>query len=123
MSIWKKVDLTQPPFFFSEERDGHGSDYLSGEYAAVYNKQIQKELAGKNLEYLWGEEILEEPDYLEEFECDGWEKIFSISADHCSHFGYVTMAEGSPHHRIRFHHKIRWAIHFEMLMPIWIREV
>ena len=120
MSLWKKVDLAQPPFFFSEEKDSlndKNSDYLSEEYAAVYNKQVQRELAGFNLEYLWGEEVVEEPDYLDSFECDNWKTVFSISADHCSHFGFVTMAKGPPHHGVSL------AIHFECLMPIWIREV
>ena len=111
---WKKVDLTKAPFFFEKE---NGSDYLTDEYAAVYHKAVQKELANKNLEYLWAEEEGDEPSYLENFECDDWKKVFSISADHCSHFGHVLMAKGPAHHGVS------WAIHFEMLLPIWIREV
>jgi len=115
MADWKKVDLTEPPFFFSGESDDR--DYLTGEYAAVFNKAVQKELGGKNLEYLWAEEGNEEPDYLENFECGGWEPVFIVNAQNCSHFGYVTLAHGPPLKGVG------WVINFEMLSPIWIREV
>ena len=121
---WKKVDLTKPPFFFSGELY-YLEDYLTEEYAAVYNKEIRSELEGKNLEYLWAEEDEpdfpgDEPAYLENFKFEGWERVFGITAEHCSHFRKVHMVSASsPFTRI---HGVNWAIIFECTTPIWIRE-
>ena len=122
MEKWKKVDLTKPPFFYSGEDDGNGSDYIidhggeNGEHVTLFHEALQKELGGKNLEYTWSEEGNDEPPYLQEFQCEGWENVFSIIAQNCCDFGHVTMARGPSFHGVR------WVINFECLTPIWIRE-
>jgi len=120
MGEWKKVDLSKPPFFFSTEEQHFSANYLTKEYAAVFNKAVQKALKGKNLEYLWSEEGGDEPAFLEDFDPGdhGWTPIFTINADHCSHFGYVIMVSGGP-----YLNGVKWALSFEQLTPIWIREV
>ena len=121
MADWQKVNLTKAPFFYSEEQSDYSvvideSDYLTEEYAAVFHKAIQKELGGKDLKYLWSEEGYDEPGYLANFNRNGWNTVFCIHAQYCSHFGYVTLEKGPPINGVR------WAIHFEQLAPIWIKE-
>ena len=112
MADWKKVDLTQFPFYFTEDHPE----------VDKFHKGVQKELGGKNLEYFWGEESENEPDYLENFECRGWESVFRYNGhrddptESCYNFGVVSMIKGSPLKGVG------WAIIFEMNCPIWIRE-
>tara|TARA_R110002020_G_scaffold213289_6_gene420055 strand:+ start:1788 stop:2168 length:381 start_codon:yes stop_codon:yes gene_type:complete len=118
---WKKVNLAHDPFSFSnDEWDDNSSDYLTGEYGEVYNKAVHHELGGKNLEYSWSEEGHDSPSHLDEFEGgDDWEPVFAIDAQNCCDFGYVTMAKRKT---TTYFHGVRWAIIFECLTPIWIRE-
>ena len=114
MEIWKKVDVTKWPFNFSpdeSELEDTGKKWLT-----VYNLMIELELGGKNLEYLWSEEEGDEPAYLDEFECEGWYPWMTLDAE-SNQLKRVGAHKGSP---IK---GIGWVINFEMLSPIWIREI
>ena len=115
---WKKVDLIQYPFHFTEEHPE----------IDVYNKAVQKELGGKNLEYFWGEEGGNEPEYLDDNDWDlfvhkNWGIVFCCDGygddptEDCNMFGLVSMIKGPPLKGVE------WAINFEMNCSIWIREV
>ena len=125
---WKKVDLTKFPFMFntqegfqsslglhrSYEDTDEGKDWLS-----VYNIMMGLELGNKNLEYLWSEEGGDEPDSLDEFNNKDWDLWMVLNAK-CNQFGYVTAHRGKPYASPK---RVGWVINFEMLTPIWIREV
>jgi len=41
MGEWKRVNLSKPPFFFSTKEQQFDANYLTEEYAAVFNKAVQ----------------------------------------------------------------------------------
>ena len=117
MTDWKKVDLTQYPFHFTEEHPE----------IDVYNKAVQKELGGKDLEYYWAEEGGDEPEHLENFDFNSWEQVFACDGygdeftGDCQEFGLVSMIKGLPLKGPSLK-GVEWAIDFEMNCSIWIRS-